>query len=69
LLDCLYVHSPLLPSLPFSSASEIPSAYAAMTDGQWAPELAPLVEALRGKEGGRGGREGEREGEFKDKQS
>jgi len=40
-----------------------------MTDGQWAPELAPLVEALRGKEGGRGGREGEREGEFKDKQS
>ncbi|KAM3569987.1 hypothetical protein VYU27_007940 [Nannochloropsis oceanica] len=41
---------------------EIPSAYAAMTGGQWAPELAPLVEALRGEEGeGGGGSEGERE--------
>lgn len=54
-------HSPrcFLSSPP---SSEIPSAYAAMTGGQWAPELAPLVEALRGEEGeGGGGSEGERE--------
>ena len=52
-------------SLPPFTISVIPSAYVAMTGGQWDPELAPLVEALRGKEGWR---VGGREGEFKDKQ-